>query len=161
MNHIWKTLIEKEKQLLNEIGEGNTVPFFWDENFIELHNKIKTLIPVDYNNNQYQLSISFSFENIESKVFEIGFSLDGDDEQLFKSPVKFYLKILSTVLKVVEGFIKKYDPVLLFFKGFDKRDVDIPCQKDRIYFSYVEKNAKKLGFNYGHKKDGIILTKIR
>jgi len=161
MNHIWKTLIEKEKQLLNEIGEGNTIPFNWDGNFIELHNKIKTLIPVDYNNNQYQLSISFLFDDINSKSFEIGFSLDGDDEQLFKSPVKFYLKILSTVLKVVEGFINVYEPVLLIFKGFDKRDVNIPGQKDRIYFSYVEKNARRLGFNYGHKKDGIILTKIR
>lgn len=154
-------LLKEEKKILDEIGEGNSNPFPWDGIFKNSTGKILVNIPVDYKSNEYDLRIVFSFENEDNKSYSIGFSIDGDDEQAFKSPIGFYLRIISTVLRVVEKFIELNNPSLLFFKGLDKRDVLEPGQKDRIYFSYVEKNADRLGFRYGHKKDGLILIKKR
>ncbi len=69
------------------------------------------------------------------------------------------MKILSTILKITEKFINIYEPKWLEIEGVDKEDIIIPGQKNRIYFSYLEQNAKRLGYNYGHGLNKLTLSK--
>ncbi len=167
MNHIFKLLTEEESKILKEIGEGNIKPFPWSGQIVPVQQKhfLSTFIAPDLDRleahpDETLPMVYVLFERGEQEGhYEVGYSLDGEEIQKFKSSANYYLKVMSTVLKVIEKFVKEHDPDRLTVRGVDKQDVTVPGQKNRIYFAFVEKNAKRLGYEYGHGPNKIVLFK--
>lgn len=157
MIHIHKLLQENEQKLLKEIGEGNSPQYNWSKQFYEIKEGIFTVFLVPYEDQTLQIDVGFM--KIKDGKYEISFTVNDYDTQYEKLDIKVYLRIISTVFNIIKSFIEKYNPQVLLFGSSDKEDIKIPGQKDRIYFSYIEKNASKLGFRYGHEKNKLILIK--
>ena len=156
-------LTEYENTLLQEIGDGSSKPFPWGGNFYPVEKGGVFTIFYAPRPNELgtlpEVMVQFGTIDQEKGKWNMGFTVNGEDRQEFKSDVKYYLQILSTILQIFEKFIKTYNPNYLTVEGIDKEDIIIPGQKNRIYFSYLEKNADRLGYNYGHKKNGLTLSK--
>jgi hypothetical protein len=151
MVHIYNLLTEYELEQLLEIGEGNIKPFPWSGKFFPIGNSgefTMFLAPIADQKVDEAPQIDVTFAKMEKEgYYEVGFGVDGDDVQSFKSTASYYLKVLATVTMIVESFIKSNSPQELAIKGADKSDVNIPGQKNRIYFAYLEKHAERLGYH--------------
>jgi len=164
--NIENLLVKEELDLLKEIILGNIKPFNWNRNNFHILPKknIYTLFlaPIEGDISERpipQIEIFFTKQDENIDKYEISFLVDGKDTQAFKSNISYYLKIVSTLVLIIKEFIKKYSPDSLLVKGMDKSDVKNPGQKDRIYFSFIEQEAPKLGYRVGHEKDKLNLIK--
>lgn len=160
---IHNLLVEEEKRFLKEIGEGNASPFKWDNKFFSFskNHHAAFFAPIGNEIKKEELPRIFvNFENIDYLEYNISFTVNDNGMQAFKSNMSYYLKIIATVFEIIKKFIDEYPVKILHIKGQDKTNVILPGQKNRIYFSYIEKNAEKLGFRYSHENNGIVLIKI-
>ena len=158
---VYLLLLKEEQKVLDEIGDGSSNPFPWGGQFYEIPGGYITIFyaPVDDDNPE----ILVAFEKKESRYGRIGynisFTVDGEEKQSFTASTKYYLQVLSTVIKIICKFIDNEQPFQLTVAGLDKEDIRIPGQKDRIYFAFIEKHAEKLGYISGQGKEGLILQK--
>lgn len=156
-------LSESELKSLHEIGDGSSKSFPWQNKFYAVDsNSFFTMFLAPIANDISDTSIpriTVGFHNIGDSKFEVSFLVNEDDIQAFKAPTKYYLQLLSTVLKIIKEFVKKYQPSYLEIEGADKSDVQVIGQKNRIYFAFLEKNADSMGYRYGHKSNKLVLIK--
>ena len=161
---IYNLLIEEEKRFLKEIGEGNATPFKWNNIIYNLgnHYTAEFSAPLGNENKKEDIPLVFiNFECLKPEEFNISFSVNDEGLQAFKSDMPYYLRIISTMFQIIKKFIKEHSPEVFKIIAQDKTNILLPGQKNRIYFSYIEKNAEKLGYRYGHTLNGIILIKIK
>lgn len=150
----WQKNRVTRRVLLKEIGQL-VVPYTRDFIFKQDSGFIKTNFEDDQSN---EIVIMFH-QHWGSKVprYEIEFSVNGFSVQSFKTSIKHFFKIISTVIYCINLFIDKYNPESLLIDGLDK--YESPGQKNKIWIEYAKMNIKDRGYKIGHIKNGFEIRK--
>jgi len=160
MMNIYCLLNESEKKGLAEILDGSAPPFDWNGDIRNVSSGFYTRFDSPYENQPEIPETFIMFEKLGEDHYEMSFAVNEDDKQAFQSDMPYYLRIVSTLLLIIRKFIKLHDTQTLNVVGVDKSNVRNPGQKNRIYFSIIEKNAPSLGYEYGHGKNEITMFKL-
>lgn len=91
-------------------------------------------------------------------VFDVDFSVNNDSYQNFKTTMGHYFKILSTVIEVVNTFLKEEDPYMVKVNGVDK-DPEHKGQKDKIYKMYAKSMVDDTDYLVCDTASGFVLSK--
>jgi hypothetical protein len=145
-----QNLNEQELKLL-EIGQL-VQPYETDFTFNEISSMIRTDFKDDQRNN---ISVRFHRFKPGSDSFEVEFVINGFSGEAFKTELKHFFKIISTVIQVINEFIEKYNPSQLYIEGFDKQDKI--GQKDKIWLQYAKVNIKADDYTLGTTSKGFAL----
>lgn len=93
------------------------------------------------------VNIPPSFDTPDSKIYQIGYRVEGVDTQYAKTDYSELIKILKTVLdfskKLIPNIIREYGDDTLFVIGSqakDTTDFKSDPQKDKLYISILSKN---------------------
>jgi hypothetical protein len=151
-----------EKRIVNEIGEGNIKPFIWSGKFYNIppNKGYLTVFLAPLETQESIPEITVVFLEKEPGYYAVGFDVNEEDTQAFKSNSTYYLRIMSTVVNIVKSFIKNKDPKTLLITSTDKRTVTTPGQKDRIYWAFLEKLVPTLGsYETGRGEGGFLIMK--
>jgi hypothetical protein len=90
--------------------------------------------------------------------YEAEYSVNGDSFQKFTPTLSHYFKILSTVIEVVNKFLKEYDPYLVRVDGIDK-DREHKGQKNTIYKVYAKALVDGTDYRVADLTNGFVLSK--
>lgn len=146
----------KLKSLLKEIGEGVT-PYKWtgpDERGETIFYYFKT-----EDGDYYKVLFDgMMYENVWELAFYSN-SVTPSDEEGYTGIVTNkgrQFKIISTVMDIINSFIKEYPVNDIHFTGADKKGSKGGTnQRDILYAAYVKKNINKLeGWDYEIKPGG-------
>jgi len=153
--------------LLKEIGEANISPlkFFQTGDFeykflVDIGDYTET-VNVDFDMlgpEHKQFYLPPKYRNL-GVVFNIGYNVSGVETQYAKSDLKTLLKILSTVVAIVQDFVSNNEPDGLFLQGtpkdLDSKDI---TQKSNLYSAFIKNSLDKIkGYKSDTYKDGFIL----
>jgi hypothetical protein len=94
-----------------------------------------------------KMKIPPSFDAADSRLYQIGYVVEGVDTQYAKTNYSELIKILKTVLdfskKLIPNIIQEYGEDTLFTIGSQAKDTTDPksdSQKDKIYNAILSKN---------------------
>jgi hypothetical protein len=149
----YKQNLNESEQKLYEIGQ-RVQPYEKDFAFIELGNTIMAEFNDDQKN---KVRVNFHRFKEGSDSFEVEFDVNGYSGEAFKTDTKHFFKIISTVVQVINEFIKKYQPTQIFIEGEDK--IGKPGQKDKIWVQYAKVNLKADDYVLGTYPKGFGLQK--
>lgn len=147
----YKQNLNEQEQKLLEIGQL-VKPYYSNFNWIEEGNTIKTEFKDDKNN---LIKILFHRFKQGSNGFEVEFTVNDSSVEAFKTNLKHFFKIISTIVQTINEFIKKYNPSQLFIEGEDKKDKI--GQKNNIWLQYVKVNLDAEGYVVGNYKNGFMI----
>lgn len=144
----YKQNLNENEQKLLEIGQL-VQPYEKDFLFSEKGNMVYT----DFRDEQ-QNDISVKFHRFKegSDSFELEFAINNHSVEAFKTDLKHFFKIISTVIQVINEFIEKYQPTQLFIETLNKPGKE--GQKDKIWLQYVKVNLKADQYVIGNQGDG-------
>lgn len=159
----FKTLLLKEElEKLNELTLGTTKPFPLSKALTPIPGDkgyftvFYAPISNDYNDSPIP-EVQVVIAKIEDGKYESGFTINDKETQAFEAPIEYYLRIIKTLTLILTRFIEKYNPDSIRVKGVDKEDVYKPGQKDRIYFSFLQQEAPKLGYRVARDGEGYVI----
>jgi hypothetical protein len=158
--------------ILKEIGDGSSKSYnFKRKSFVQysfiagLGNNIKEEVAVDFQN----LDINQDFkkkllQNIfipSDKMYNVGYNIQGNEFQFRKTELRVLLRIISTVVKIIEDFITNINPDLLFVIGTPKKQGGLDSEKKSIlYNAFIEKQLNKFsGYSAESRLDGFVIYK--
>lgn len=161
-----------QELLVKEIGEANLQPLKWTK---KSPTEYKFLVDI----NDYTEVVTVNFEQFEDKiqkqhyfppkyrnldkVYNVGYTVSGDEIQFTKSTIKTLLIILSTIVDIVKDFVDKNDVEGLYIKGTPKDigNSDI-SKKSNLYKAFIQKQLQQISnFGFDTHRDGFILIKIK
>jgi len=149
----YKQNINESEKKLQEIGQL-VQPYDKDFIFIESGNAIMTEFNDDQRN---RIRVKFHRFKEGSDSFEVEFDINGHSGEAFKTDIKHFFKIISTVVQVINEFIEKYQPTQLYIEAFEKQGkMD---QKNKIWIQYAKVNLKADGYVIGNQGNGFGIQK--
>ena len=149
----YKQNLNESEQKLQEIGQL-VQPYDKDFIFIESGNAIMTEFNDDQRN---RIRVKFHRFKEGSDSFEVEFDINGHSGEAFKTDIKHFFKIISTVVQVINEFIEKYQPTQLYIEAFEKQGkMD---QKNKIWIQYAKVNLKADGYVIGNQGNGFGIQK--
>jgi hypothetical protein len=120
-----------------------------DINFIDIKGKLLDFLP-EYLN--------------PKNSFNVSFSINGTDDQAYKTDLKSYLPIMKSVVNVIKEFIQSDDPDLLMIISSDRTGAKSnDPKKDKIYKVLVQKflpinwTYLEVDNSYGMNHPGVVL----
>jgi hypothetical protein len=143
--------LNESEQKLQEIGQ-RVQPYEKDFAFSEVGNTISTKFRDDQQND---VNVMFHRFKEGSTGYEVEFTINNQSVEAFKTDLKHFFKIISTVIQVINEFIKKYQPSQLFIEGEDKPDK--LGQKNNIWMQYIKVNLKADDYVIGNHKNGFMI----
>ena len=159
-----------EKILIQEIGEANIVPLKWTKTGPSSYKFL-----VDIGDYTEVVSVLFEhFHNEEVKgyyippkyhhlknLYNVGYDISGNQYQFAKSDMKTLLKILSTVVSIVEDFVNSREVDGLFIQGnATSPGGNSITKKSNIYKAFIQKQLNQItNFGSDTHRDGFILVK--
>lgn len=149
----WKQNLNEQEQKLLEIGQL-VQPYINSFNWNEQGNTIQTEFKDDENN---LIEVMFHRFKQDSTGFEAEFTVNKNSIESFKTNMKHFFKIISTVIYSTNDFIKKYKPTQLFVEGEDKKGKE--GQKNKIWLQYFKVNVEGNGYVIGNMDNGFMLQK--
>jgi hypothetical protein len=147
----YKQNINEHEQKLLEIGQ-RVQPYEKDFLFSEKGIDILTNFKDDQQNN---IDIMFHRFKEGSTGYEVEFTINNRSVEAFKTDLKHFFKIISTVVQAINEFIEKYQPTQLFIEGEDKPDK--LGQKNNIWIQYIKVNLKADEYVVGNYKNGFMI----
>ncbi len=132
------TPVDKDGNLLNEIGEG-TKTYSWklddqdaDGNYFYSFNT---------DNSTYSVGIA----DLEDGMYDLSFnttSKDGDPDTSLDTNEGVPLRVLSTVVDIAKDFINKADPKIVIFRPIKTKEANREDDQRRfkVYGAYLRKN---------------------
>lgn len=156
---VYELLTELEKIQLNEIGEANSKPFPWQNKFYSVSGGLFTIFLAPIDNQEKIPEVTVLIAKKDENSYSIGFEINDDELQAFKTTMNYYLRVLSTVVLIIKSFIEQYNPESIIIRGIDKQNIKTPGQESRIYFAYIEKQLPLLGSTWesGRTSDGLTI----
>ena len=144
----YKQNLNESELKLQEIGQL-VKPY--DSNFI--FNEIGNMVRSDFRDDQKNdISVRFHRFKEGSTGYEVEFTINNQSIEAFKTDLKHFFKIISTVVQVINEFIEKYQPTQLFIEATNKPGKE--GQKDKIWLQYIKVNLKADGYVIGNQGDG-------
>lgn len=147
----------KLKSLLKEIGEGSASTFFtkdeiefYDDEF-GIQGSFET---------ESGLMVEYEFADELDNGYIFSFSVEGSTQQGIKTSMSEYLRIMATIMIIIQKFIDEYHPEYIKLTGDDK--VGANGQKNRIYMAYLDKNKSFLNtarYQIKHEGSELLLVK--
>lgn len=147
----WKQNLNEQELKLQEIGQL-VQPYTSNFNWKDEGNTIKTEFKDDKNN---LIEVMFHRFKQGSNGFEAEFTVNKQGMEAFKTEMKHFFKIVSTVIYATNNFIKKYKPTQLLIEGLDKEGKE--GQKNKIWLQYFKVNVEGDGYTIGNAKKGFML----
>lgn len=142
-----------EEVILNEIGEANIEPLDWSQTssnsykFLMDIGDFTEVVEVDFEkatdeaSKQYYLPPKYQGVDV---FYNVAYMVSGDENQYAKTTIKVLLKILSTVVAIVEDFISKNSPKVLMVAASEKNiGKGDNLQKLDLYKAYIRKSLEK------------------
>jgi hypothetical protein len=149
----FKQNLNEQEQKLLEIGQL-VEPYETDFHFSEKGN----MIYVDFKDHERNnISVRFHRFKEGSNGFEVEFTINNHSVEAFKTSVKHFFKIISTVIQIINEFIEKYQPTQLFIEALNKPGKE--GQKDKIWLQYIKVNLKADGYIIGNQGNGFTIQK--
>jgi hypothetical protein len=145
--------------LLKEIGDASLPPYVSNDalsldikksgNFNVVAGKFTT---------DSGLTIKYEFRGVNPEIYGFEFMIDEAPQHSIKTTPKEYLRIMSTIVSIIDKFLSENDIKELWVSGADKPGFE--GQKNKIYIKYIE-NLLKNNNEYFLKHDGgdLIITK--
>jgi hypothetical protein len=147
----YKQNLSESELKLQEIGQ-RVQPY--DSNFI--FNEVGNMVRSDFRDDQKNdISVRFHRFKEGSNGFEVEYTVNNRSVEAFKTDMKHFFKIISTVIQVINEFIEKYNPTQLFIDGEDKPDKE--GQKDKLWLQYAKVNLKADDYVIGNYKNGFMI----
>lgn len=151
----YKQNLNEQEQKLLEIGQL-VQPYEKDFLFSEKGNMVYTDFRDDQRND---ISVRFHRFKEGSTGYEVEFTVNNRSVEAFKTDLKHFFKIISTVIQVINEFIESYQPTQLFIEGEDKPDKE--GQKDKLWLQYVKVNLNADKYVIGNYKNGFMIQKTQ
>jgi hypothetical protein len=155
--------------LINEIGEANIPPLKWTRvspvryKFLVDINDYTEVAAVDFEQIEDDYSKQFYFPPKYRKlnnIYNVGYTISGDEMQYTKTDLKTLLIILSTVTDIVKDFIKTHPIDGLYIRGNSQNNNSVN-KKTNIYKAFTQKQLSDIpGFSSTTYRDGFIVVKI-
>jgi hypothetical protein len=149
----WKQNLNEQEQKLLEIGQL-VQPYISNFNWNEHGNTIQTEFKDDKDN---LIEVMFHKFKQDAAGFEAEFIVNKNSIEAFKTNIKHFFKIISTVIYATNDFIKEYKPTQLFIEGEDKKGKE--GQKNKIWLQYFKVNIEGNGYVIGNMNNGFMLQK--
>lgn len=150
--------------LLREIGESNIEPYeyyFIDEYRAEFIVDSSFKVDVKFDKLKridYLYFVPDFLKSSLNEMYNIEFSIGGNDIQQFKSNSTILLKILSTVYKIMVDFINKNNPQSLLIHPTEKDSNK--NQKSDLYKAFLSKSLSKIpNYSYSPTVGGFLVYK--
>jgi len=127
--------------ILNEIGDASLPPYI-SNNSLNLDIKKKG----DFNviNGKFTtdsgLIIKYDFRGVNPQIYGFEFMVDKIPQHSVKTPPKEYLRIMSSIVLIINKFLSENDITELWVSGADKPGFE--GQKNKIYIKYIESLLK-------------------
>ena len=104
------------------------------------------------------LTIKYEFRGVDPEIYGFVFLVDEAPQHSVKINPKEYLRIMSSIVLIINKFLSENDIKELWVSGADKPGSE--GQKNKIYIRYIE-NILKNNNEYFLKHDGddLIITK--
>ena len=102
------------------------------------------------------LTIKYEFRGVDPEIYGFEFMIDKAPQHPVKSTPKEYLRIMSSIILIINKFLSENDISELWISGADKPGFE--GQKNKIYIKYVEsllKNNSK--YFLKHNGDDLII----
>jgi hypothetical protein len=137
-----KLILEK---LVSEVGDLNNI-----ESYSYNDSRFRTEEGWEINvyfqlYNDEELEILNLKDMLGSSVYNIVFSVEGEQSQYQKSSLKTYFKIIKTVFNISKDFVKSRKVDGLTFFAADKKGLfKTDSQKDKLYKAIVMNSLKEL-----------------
>lgn len=144
----------KVQKILLEIGQ-RVVPYVRENNITFKDTDEEPYFEFD---DEKGNRVKVFFQDAGKGVQEVEFSVNGDSFQNFTTTTSHYLKILSTVIEVVNKYLKEYDPYILKIDGIDK-DIDHRGQKNAIYRAYAKASIAGTDYRVADLPNGFVISK--
>jgi len=140
--------LNEDLKKLQEIGE-RVPPYETDFVFSNKPGIIYTSFKDDQNNT---IRVQFHSTSTKTKSYEVEFDINGYSKEAFKTNMKHFFKIISTVVEIINEFIEKYKPYQLDIEPYEKTGkID---QKDKIWAAYASVNIKDKNYIMGKSPNG-------
>lgn len=143
----WKQNLNEQEQKLQEIGQL-VQPYTSNFNWKDDRGSIKTEFKDDKGN---VIEVMFHKHDKNSQSFEAEFMVNKQSVQDFKTDLKHFFKIISTVIYATNDFLKKYKPYQLFIEPYEKEGKI--NQKGKIWIQYFKVNVEGNGYTLGSLGD--------
>lgn len=149
----YKQTLTEEELKLQEIGQRVTP---YDTNFFFSINSsdVRTDFRDEFKN---EIKVIFHRFKPNSESYEAEFTVNGNSGESFKTDLKHFFKIISTVVQVINEFIDQFQPSQLYIEAFDKQGKE--GQKDRIWLQYAKVNLQADEYTLGTTSKGFALQK--
>lgn len=152
-HQLYKQNLSETESKLQEIGQ-RVQPYDSNFSFTEIGNMIRSDFRDDQRND---ISVRFHRFKEGSNGFEVEFTINNRSVEAFKTDMKHFFKIISTVIQVINEFIEEYNPTQLFIDGEDKPGKEE--QKDKLWLQYSKVNLKADDYMIGNYKGGFMIQK--
>ena len=152
-HQLYKQNLSETESKLQEIGQ-RVQPYDSNFSFTEIGNMIRSDFRDDQRND---ISVRFHRFKEGSNGFEVEFTINNRSVEAFKTDMKHFFKIISTVIQVINEFIEEYNPTQLFIDGEDKPGKEE--QKDKLWLQYSKGNLKADDYMIGNYKGGFMIQK--
>ena len=152
-HQLYKQNLSETESKLQEIGQ-RVQPYDSNFSFTEIGNMIRSDFRDDQRND---ISVRFHRFKEGSNGFEVEFTINNRSVEAFKTDMKHFFKIISTVIQVINEFIEEYNPTQLFIDGEYKPGKE--GQKDKLWLQYSKVNLKADDYMIGNYKGGFMIQK--
>jgi hypothetical protein len=108
----------------------------------------------------------YSYSTSYSQFISISYTLDGEDDQLFKTNLKVFFPILKTVKNIVLEYIKDNKPFVIYMTGANKTGEKGTDQQKNMLYAALSKGISGYQMikaadlsEYEGSEDGVLLVK--
>ena len=132
------TLVDKDGNILNEIGEG-TRTYHWE--LVDKDADGNYFYYFETDKSYYDVGIA----NLEDGMYDLSFNAtakSGDFDADLDTNEGVPLRVLSTVVEIAKDFIKKVDPETVIFRPIKTKQADKEndTRRYKLYGAYLKKN---------------------
>ena len=136
------------EQLLKEVGDLENIKSYpyTSNSFSTDLGLIVNVRFQEYNNDDIE-ALGLNTKYYQPPIFNVVFDVEGDENQFTKTTLNEYLKIIKTVTKICEDFIKEKNPNgLTFFAASKNRNnlFKTDPQKSKFYKVIITKQLSKI-----------------
>lgn len=141
-------------KILLEIGELTPNTYAFPKTFRKGNKDNYVAYFNDFEDDEYnKIQVSFTLfpkgelKGIEKNTYNIGFNVNGqhNTKALEKKDAKYYVRLISTLVKIILEFVKQFKPESILVLGDDIIDKRAE-KKNAIYYQYLKRNIPS---NYG------------
>jgi hypothetical protein len=154
-----KNPIYEVNQCIKEIGDASSTPYISSDALsLDIKKSGHFNVVTGKFTTDNGLTIKYEFRGVDPEIYGFEFMIDEAPQHSIKSTPKEYLRIMSSIVLIVNKFLSENNISELWISGADKSGFE--GQKNKIYIKYVESSLKNNSkYFLKHDGDDLIIMK--